>query len=119
MKDIEPEDVKGEDQYKIALEFGSRLLHLVHGAKSPRRAVYEIFFAIGRDAELSITESDIAKMYGISKQAFSKGVGEMREKLGLPSLQRSEAARGRYRLTHPRWHGPRNRPAASPDAPAC
>lgn len=112
MDDMEPlEDQDPMEEYKLALEFSARILHLVNQSEDPKRTTYELFFAIGRDAELGITETQIAKRYGISKQAFSKGVGECRKLLGLPSLQRSEKARATYRLTHKRWHGQTHSPS--------
>ena len=94
--------------YKIALEFGSRLLNFIMSAKDAKRTCFEICFAIGKDVELGITMPQMAKRYGISKQAFSQGVAECRATLGLPSLQRSNASRERFRLTHKRWNGPRS-----------
>ncbi|PTX92078.1 hypothetical protein DB346_05430 [Verrucomicrobia bacterium LW23] len=89
------------------------MLHYINSQSDPRRAVYEIYFAIGKDVALGLTEVDMAKRYGISKQAFSHGVVQCRKALGLPSLQRSEAACRKFALTHERQHGPRTCPVVA------
>lgn len=79
-----------------------KLLRLIIDAKTPRRAAYQIAYAIGMGSLVGGSAIKISKTFGISKQAFDQEGDRMLASLDIRknALQKSPEASKKYSQTN-------------------
>lgn len=84
-----------------------KVISLIVGCKKPGLRAVQIAFAAGLYFTSEISGSELAKQFGISKEAFQQGVEKVRSELGLRQTRtmRGAAARDAMRRSNYRRGG--------------
>lgn len=97
-----------ETAMQLRAEGMDAVLSILLGAANPRLAAAQLAFAGGLHAQIGESGPQIAKRFGITKQAFQQGVEEFRKRLGLRKTRtmRSDEARARMASSNYRQRKP-------------